>query len=114
MTVTLDNLKVSLRVDSAVDDDLLNGYILAATNYIKNAIGTDDDKFYADDNISPLVDVATIALASGYYTFRTSLSLVQAFPVDLATNSIIAQLRGNYADYLAEKGVFDGDRSIGI
>ncbi|MCT3055754.1 phage gp6-like head-tail connector protein [Leuconostoc citreum] len=110
MTVTLDNLKISLRVDSAVDDDLLRGYILAATNYIKNAIGTDDDKFYADDNISPLVDVATIALASGYYTFRTSLSLVQAFPVDLATNSIIAQLRGNYADYLAEKGVFDGDK----
>lgn len=109
MTVTLDRLKISLRVDSAVDDDLLNGYILAATNYIKNAIGTDDDKFYADDNISSLVDVATIALASGYYTFRTSLSLVQAFPVDLATNSIIAQLRGNYADYLAEQGAFNGD-----
>ena len=114
MTVTLDNLKVSLRVDSTIDDNLLNGYILAATNYIKNAIGTDDDKFYADENISSLLDVATIALASGYYTFRTSLSLVQAFPVDLATNSIIAQLRGNYADYLAEKGAFDGDRSIGV
>ena len=110
MTVTLDSLKISLRVDSAVDDDLLRGYISAATNYIKNAIGTDDDKFYADDNISPLVDVATIALASGYYTFRTSLSLVQAFPVDLATNSSIAQLRGNYADYLADKGAFDGDK----
>lgn len=110
MTVSLDNLKISLRIDSTADDDLLKGYILAATNYIKNAIGTDDDKFYADNNISSLVDVATIALASGYYTFRTSLSLVQAFPIDLATNSIIAQLRGSYADYLADKGVFDGDK----
>lgn len=110
LTVSLDNLKISLRIDSTSDDDLLKAYILAATNYIKNAIGTDDNKFYADDNISSLVDVATIALASGYYTFRTSLSLVQAFPVDLATNSIIAQLRGNYADYLADKGVFDGDK----
>ena len=72
MTVTLDNLKVSLRVDSTVDDDLLKGYILAATNYIKNAIGTDDDKFYADVNISSLEDVATIALARGNYKFRTS------------------------------------------
>ena len=110
MTVSLDNLKISLRIDSTADDDLLKGYILAATNYIKNAIGTDDDKFYADNNISSLVDVATIALASGYYTFRTSLSLVQAFPIDLATNSIIAQLRGSYADYLSDKGVFDGDK----
>ncbi|QGN59890.1 hypothetical protein [Leuconostoc citreum] len=49
-------------------------------------------------------------MASGYYTFRTSLSLVEAYPVDLATNSIIAQLRGVYADYLADKGVFDGDK----
>ncbi|MBS1007787.1 head-tail connector protein [Leuconostoc suionicum] len=110
MAVTLDNLKISLRVDSTADDDLLKAYILAAINYIKNAIGTDDDKFYDDNNISSLVDVATIALASGYYTFRTSLSLVQACPVDLATNSIIAQLRGSYADYLADKGVFDGDK----
>lgn len=111
LTVTLDNLKISLRVDSTSDDDLLNGYILAATNYVKNAIGTDEDDFYNQDTVTPLFDVAVIALASGYYTFRTSLSLVQAFPVDLATDSIIAQLRGVYAQYIADKGAFDGDKS---
>ncbi|MCT8395191.1 phage gp6-like head-tail connector protein [Weissella soli] len=111
MAVSLEDLKSSLRVDSEADDKLLSGYILAALQYIKNAIGTENDAFYADASVTTLVDIATIALASGYYTFRTSLSLVQAFPVDLATNSIIAQLRGNYANYLAEKGAYDGDKS---
>lgn len=110
MTVVLADLKTSLRLDSSADDTLLNGYILAAENYVKNAIGTDEDGFYSQDTVAPLFDVAVIALSSGYYTFRTSLSLVQAFPVDLATDSIIAQLRGVYAQYIADKGAFDGDK----
>jgi len=110
MTVKLDDLKTSLRIDSSADDGLLEGYQLAAENYVKNAVGTDDNEFYAQPTVKPLFDVAVIALTSGYYTFRTSLSLVEAYPVDLATNSIIAQLRGVYADYLADKGVFDGDK----
>lgn len=104
MTVKLDDLKTSLRIDSSADDGLLKGYQLAAENYVKNAVGVDDDEFYAQKTVEPLFDVAVIALTSGYYTFRTSLSLVEAYPVDLATNSIIAQLRGVYADYLADKG----------
>ncbi|CUW06583.1 head-tail connector protein [Leuconostoc gasicomitatum] len=111
MTVELADLKISLRIDSSADDKLLDGYILAAGNYVKNAIGTDEPDFYNDLTVAPLFDVAVIALASGYYTFRTSLSLVQSFPVDLATDSIITQLRGVYAQYIADKGAFDGDRS---
>ncbi|SPJ44098.1 head-tail connector protein [Leuconostoc carnosum] len=111
MTVELADLKTSLRIDSSADDILLKGYQSAAENYVKNAIGTDEDDFYNQDTVTPLFDVAVIALASGYYTFRTSLSLVQAFPVDLATDSIIAQLRGVYAQYIADKGAFDGDKS---
>lgn len=110
MTVSKEDLKTSLRIDGDADDTLLAGYLAAAENYIKNAIGVDEDDFYELDSVKPLMDVAIIALASGYYTFRTSLSLVSAFPVDLATNSIIAQLRGVYAKYLADKGAFDDDK----
>lgn len=110
MAVSKEDLKTSLRIDGTADDTLLDGYLLAAENYIKNAIGVDEDEFYQDKSVTSLMDVAIIALASGYYTFRTSLSLVAAFPVDLATNSIIAQLRGVYAKYLADKGAFDDDK----
>lgn len=110
MTVTIDDLKTSLRIDGSVDDTLLKAYQTAAETYVKNAVGVDDDVFFEQETVAPLLDAAVIALASGYYTFRTSLSLVEAYPVDLATNSIIAQLRGVYADYLADKGVFDGDK----
>jgi uncharacterized phage protein (predicted DNA packaging) len=110
MTVSKEELKTSLRIDGDADDTLLDGYLVAAENYIKNAIGVDEDEFYQTESVASLMDVAIIALASGYYTFRTSLSLVSAFPVDLATNSIIAQLRGVYAKYLADKGAFDDDK----
>lgn len=111
MTVTLDDLKTSLRLDGSADDNLLKGYQVTAENYVKNAIGTDDGDFYARDDVKPLFDTSVIALASGYYTFRTSMSLVQAYPVDLATDSIIGQLRGVYAQYRVDKGDFDGDKS---
>lgn len=112
MTVSKEELKTSLRIDGDADDTLLSGYLAAAENYIKNAIGVDEDEFYQTESVASLMDVAIIALASGYYTFRTSLSLVSAFPVDLATNSIIAQLRGVYAKYLADKGEFDDDKPV--
>ncbi len=114
MAVDLETLKTSLRLDGNADDALLTGYQSAAESYVKNAVGTDDGKFYAQDAVSPLYDVAVIALASGYYTFRTALSLVESYPIDLPTNSIIGQLRGLYADYLAEQGAFDGDQSTGV
>lgn len=96
MTVDLDTLKVSLRIDTDTDDDLLRGYRMAAEQYIKNAVGTDQDGFFVRDDVEPLFDTAVTALVGGYYSFRTSLSLVQSYPVDLATDSIIAQLRGVY------------------
>lgn len=111
MTVSLDDLKTSLRIDGEADDMLLKAYQTAAQSYVKNAIGTEDDSFYENEDVSTLYDVAVIALASGYYSFRTSFSYVQAFPVDIATNSIISQLRGIYADFMAGKGVYDADKS---
>lgn len=102
MAVDLATLKNSLRIDDddTDDDQLLTGYITAAQAFIRNAIGDPGDtvpSFYDDDRVKDLFDTATLALASGYYTARSSLSLVALTPVDLATNSIIGQLRGLYA-----------------
>lgn len=103
MLVPIDTLKLSLRIDGGTDDVLLTGYSEAAEAYIKNAIGYDDDDFYLLDRVQPLFKTAVIALASGYYTFRTSLSLIQSYPVDAAVDSIIGQLRGEYTLFEEEK-----------
>lgn len=103
MLVSIDQLKLSLRIDSSADDTLLKGYSNAAESYIKNAIGYDYDDFYTEERVAPLFETAVIALASSYYTFRTSLSLVQSYPVDVAVESIIGQLRGEYTLFEEEK-----------
>ncbi|SYW16203.1 head-tail connector protein [Oenococcus oeni] len=98
MTVVLDQLKNSLRVETTDDDIQLQNYIVSAQNYLINAIGTDDanNTFYSDSGNASLFDTAVIAIASGYYLYRTALSNQTAVPIDLATNSIISQLRAKW------------------
>lgn len=95
--VTLDRLKNSLRIDGTADDDMLQGYLVAAQSYIQNAIGTDVGAFYTNDSVAPLYDVAVMALASSYYNVRSSLVSTTTISVNLPVNSIIGQLRGLYA-----------------
>ncbi|MFC6170358.1 head-tail connector protein [Loigolactobacillus jiayinensis] len=96
--LTLDNLKLSLRIDSTADDTLLKGYLAAAQSYVKSAIGTELYGFYEDASVVDLFNTAVLALASTYYTYRASLSAIAALPVDLTVNSIVGQLRGLYAE----------------
>ena len=98
--LTLDNLKLSLRIDSTADDALLKGYLAAAQSYVKLAIGAESDAvgFYTSHEVINLFSTAVLALASTYYTYRASLSAIAALPVDLTVNSIVSQLRGLYAE----------------
>ena len=91
----LEQVKGLLYLDGAADNDLLRGYIAAADQFIKNAVG-DNEAFYAKDNVKPLFESAVKALAGTYYQYRLALSDTQTFPVNLTVNSIIGQLRGRY------------------
>lgn len=93
---TLDDLKLSLRLDSDADDRLLNGYLTAAENYIKQAVGTESDAFYDDASVIDLFNAAVLALASAYYNYRSSLVPTTAISINLPVDSIIGQLRGLY------------------
>lgn len=93
---TLDDLKLSLRLDSGADDKLLTGYLTAAENYIKQAVGTELDAFYEDTSVVDLFNTAVLALASAYYNYRSSLVPTTAISVNLPVDSIIGQLRGLY------------------
>ncbi|ANK63365.1 DNA packaging protein [Loigolactobacillus backii] len=96
----LETLKLSLRIDGTADDGLLNGYLAAAKSFVESGIGSGADvsDFYSQTNVVDLFNTAVLALASTYYTYRTSLSAIAAIPVDLTVNSIIGQLRGLYAE----------------
>lgn len=94
----VDRLKTALRIDGCGEDALLNSYIIAAKSFIKNAV-TENDKFYAEESVKPLYEMATLALAGAYYTYRIALVDTQTYSVDLTLNSIIGQLRGIYAKH---------------
>lgn len=96
----LSDLKLSLRLDPDEEDDtILNRNLTAAESYIKGAIGNDDGLmkgFYELNSVKQSYEIAVIALASSYYTFRSSGMTGRVNTVDMTGNSIIAQLRGKY------------------
>ena len=98
MTVNIEQFKTLMRVDFADDDAIINGYLLAAENYIKDAIGTDDD-FYTQPAVVDRYDTAVYAYAGTLYTYRMSMTEIKAVTMDATVNSIVGQLRGKYAEW---------------
>ncbi|MDO1603200.1 head-tail connector protein [Lactiplantibacillus plantarum] len=104
MAVDLKTLKSSLRIDGNDDDELLKGYLSAATSYIKQAIGDENGVtgFYEMEDVNDLFETAVYALAGSYWYYRTSITSNTVNPVDLVVDSIIGQLRGLYSQKQGE------------
>ncbi len=107
MAVTLDQLKLNLRIDGNEDDSLLKNELMAAQEFVRNAVcgGSAPDlaqQFLEQDSVVPLVDNAVLALASTYYQNRESVSNLQSYEVDAPMNSIIGSLRGKWDIYCEE------------
>nr|WP_205598736.1 head-tail connector protein [Pediococcus pentosaceus] len=87
-----------MRIDGDDDDELLKGYLSAATSYIKQAIGDENGVpgFYEAEGVNNLFETAVYALAGSYWFYRTSITSNAVNPVDLVVDSIIGQLRGLY------------------
>ncbi|MCT1176754.1 head-tail connector protein [Pediococcus pentosaceus] len=98
MAANLETLKLSLRIDGDDDDELLKGYLSAATSYIKQTIGDEDNVpgFFEMEGVNNLFETAVYALAGSYWYYRTSITSNAVNPVDLVVDSIIGQLRGLY------------------
>lgn len=99
MVADLEKLKSSLRIDGDDDDELLKGYLSAATNYITQAVGDENSVpgFYDMEGVNDLFETAVYALAGSYWYYRTSITSNTVNPVDLVVDSIIGQLRGLYS-----------------
>lgn len=99
MAVTLDDLKLNLRIDGNEDDTILQTELNAAVSFVKNAIcggDSDTDAFFDRIDVAPLFNNAVLALASTYYENRVSVSELQTYTIDAPLNSIIGTLRGIY------------------
>ncbi|KAE9560660.1 head-tail connector protein [Companilactobacillus bobalius] len=96
----LSDLKLSLRLDPDEEEDMiLNRNLIAAESYVKGAIGNDDglmEGFYELDSVKQSYEIAVIALASSYYTFRSSGMTGRITTLFMTLDSIIAQFRGKY------------------
>lgn len=103
MAVTVDDVKQVLYLDGNADDALIQGYIDAASQFVKGAIG-DNEAFYAQKSVRALYESAVKSLAATYYQYRLSLSDTQTYPIDLTVNSIIGQLRGRYGLEVGDSG----------
>ena len=98
MAVAIAQFKTLMRVDFSDDDVIITSYLSAAQNYIKDAIGSDDD-FYAQPTIVDSYETAVYAYAGTLYTYRISMTETRAIGMDATVNSIVGQLRGKYAEW---------------
>ncbi|MEW4404562.1 uncharacterized phage protein (possible DNA packaging) [Enterococcus faecalis] len=98
-TKLLDMLKLSLRIDGDYDDEILKRNIIAASTYLKQAIGEEDSvmaDFYSLPEVESLFETALIALASTYYMYRVSVQISSVNSVEPVSRAIIGQLRTVY------------------
>ncbi|AAK79854.1 putative phage protein (predicted DNA packaging) [Clostridium acetobutylicum] len=91
--VTLDQLKLSLRIDTSDDDTLLTLFMQTASDYIKGSIGNGVTGFY-DSN--PRFDTALILLTDHYYKTRSATDETDLKKVPFGVTTLILQLKGDY------------------
>lgn len=98
MAVDIKQFKTLMRVDLDDDDAIIEGYLAAAKNYIKDAIGPDDN-FYTQSDVVDRYETSVYAYAGTLYTYRISMTETNAIGMDATVNSIVGQLRGKYAEW---------------
>lgn len=104
MSVTPEQVISALNLDGVDDKPLISLYLNSATNYIKKAIGQEIEgyPFYTLKDVESEFDTAVIALTGTYYTYRIAVTDTQSYQMDYTLNSIVGQLRGQYASYVEE------------
>lgn len=94
MTVTTDNIKNSLRVQTDTDDTLIQNYITAAQDYVHNAVDSTADIAKLEEYSQ--FDVAVAMMTEFWYQNRGAVTTAsQESPYSVV--SMIQQLRGLFA-----------------
>ncbi|MCG0620672.1 prophage P2b protein 19, head-to-tail joining [Lactiplantibacillus plantarum] len=85
MAVTVDNIKLSLRIDVTEDDPMIKSYLDAAKDYVQTAVSTNEDV-----SIYKQYDFAVSLLTQFWYQNRVTDMTKTPYQVV----SMIQQLRG--------------------
>lgn len=88
---TLGNIKLSLRIDHAYDDEILNTLIDTATEYIINAIDSTDNQGIIQ--AYKQFDWAVSLLVQHWYEYRLEAPKEH---IPTTVQALIQQMRGKY------------------
>ena len=94
--VTLEKLKLYLRIDVDDEDELLTDLLNTAKNYLHGAVSNFDEYYLADEKFASKADFLQMVLAAEFYLNRDN-DAPRSF--SYTVNSLIAQLQ-----YYAEEG----------
>ena len=113
--ITTIDLKAQLRIidtdDPEIDNpinQLLDQCLIGAKTYVVGSIGQDQD-FYKSDTVQAIYRIAVLALATAYYQNPSALTTGSVTKVNYVLQSIIAQLRGQYEQFIEQKSGVDTD-----
>ncbi|NPC94796.1 phage gp6-like head-tail connector protein [Bacillus sp. WMMC1349] len=95
--MTLERLKLALRIDHNFDDDLIKQLKDAAEHYIMDAVTLSPNReaFFKDN---PKFDTAVIFLVGAWYEQRVSSIDKALEEIPFGVTSFIQQFRGAYRD----------------
>ena len=91
--ITLDALKLALRIDTSDDDTLLTLLMNTASDYIKDSIGNKIDGFYNNNN---KFDTAVILLTDHFYKTRSATDETDLKKIPYGVDTLILQMKGDY------------------
>ena len=97
MIVTLEEMKQYLRLEPSdtEEDNLINSFLLAAEEYIKNATGF---QFADPKTIPELAKLIVKLLVSHWYENRTIETSLNANKISFAVDALLLQLTYSYVE----------------
>lgn len=96
--MSLDTLKLHLKVSHSFEDDLIQQYYDWAQEEIKDSVSTSPNRNESFFEENKIYERAVVMLTAHYFEQRISYSDVQLSEVNDSVTSSIQKLRGSYSE----------------
>lgn len=92
MAVTVEGLKIYLRIDGNDEDDLLGNFLTVAEGYLRNAVSGYDEFYSVNEQFAAQADLLTMVLVAEMFFNRDGRN-DQRNDFSFATRSMVNQLQ---------------------